>query len=226
MRRLFIAGIVALSAIFFNIAHAQVGVLAIPDPQPGKEYTVLPKQIPTSDPSKIEVTEVFWYGCPHCYHLEPIINKWAKDLPEDVNFVRMPALFGKLWTIHGQLFITLNTLGAEEKLHSAVFESIQQRKNLLLTPEDMAEFASQHGIDKQKFLDTYNSFGVQSQLEKDKKTLTQYGISGVPAVIVNGKYRVDLNDNVPDPKELMNITNYLIKKERDALKQTTETTTK
>lgn len=226
MRRFFIAGIVALSAIFFNIAHAQVGVLAIPDPQPGKEYTVLPTPIPTSDPNKVEVTEVFWYGCPHCYSLEPIINKWAKDLPDDVKFTRMPALFSKLWNIHGQLFITLETLGVEDKLHTAVFESIQQKKNYLLTPEDMAELVSQHGIDKQKFLDTYNSFGVQSQMEKDKKILANYGITGVPAIIVNGKYRIDLNDNVPDPAELMVVTDYLIKKERDALKQAHETSKK
>lgn len=219
MRRLFLAGILALNALFCASAFAQVGVLALPEPQAGKEYTILPIQVPTSEPNKIEVTEIFWYGCPHCYHLEPIINQWAAQLPDDVHFVRMPALFSKLWNIHGQLFITLDTLGVESKLHSAVFNAIQKRQNLLLTPEDMANFVADHGIDREKFLETYNSFGVQTRMEKDKKILNKYGINGVPAIIVNGKYRIDLNDSVTDPQALMRVTNFLIEKERAALKE-------
>lgn len=217
MRQLLMAGIIAFTALFYTAAQAQVGVLAPPVPQEGKDYVVLPKQLPTSDPKKIEVTEVFWYGCPHCYALEPLINGWAKKLPSDVNFVRMPALFSKLWSIHGQLFITLDILKVEDKLHSAIFESIQTRKNLLLTPEDMASFVAEHGVDKQKFLDTYNSFAVQTIMERDRKLLDEYGITGVPTIIVNGKYRVDLNENVPSPAELLRVTDYLINKERAAL---------
>ncbi|UYZ84568.1 thiol:disulfide interchange protein DsbA/DsbL [Entomomonas sp. E2T0] len=218
MRRLFMAGMITFITLFCASVYAQIGVLALPEPQAGKEYTILPTPVPTSEPNKIEVTEVFWYGCPHCYDLEPIINKWSKNLPADVHFVRMPALFSKLWNIHGQLFITLDTLKVEDKLHSAVFESIRQRKNLLLTPEDMADFVAQHGVDKAKFLETYNSFGVQARMEKDKKVLNKYGITGVPAIIVNGKYRIDFNDNVAEPADLMRVTNYLIEKERAALK--------
>ena len=218
MRQFLTAGIIAFTALFYTAANAQVGVLAPPTPQEGADYVLLPTQLPTSDPNKIEVTEVFWYGCPHCYTLEPLINNWSKNLSEDVNFVRMPALFSKLWDIHGQLFITLDTLKVESKLHSAIFDSIQNRKNLLLTPEDMADFVAQRGVDKQKFLDTYNSFGVQARMEKDKKYLNKTGINGVPAIIVNGKYRVDLNDSVSSPAELLRVTDYLVNKERTALK--------
>lgn len=217
MRRLFMAGFIAFTALFYTVAHAQIGVLAPPTPQEGKDYVTLPVQLPTADPSKIEVTEVFWYGCPHCYSLEPLVNSWSKKLPDDVAFIRMPALFSKLWSIHGQLFITLDTLKVEDKLHTAIFESIQSRKNLLLTPEDMADFVAAHGVDKQKFLDTYNSFGVQARMEKDKKLLSKYDITGVPAIIVNGKYRVDLSEKVPSPADLLRITDYLISKERAAL---------
>ncbi len=226
MRRLLMAGIITITTLFCASTYAQIGVLALPEPQAGKEYTILPTPVPTSEPNKIEVTEVFWYGCPHCYDLEPIINKWAKTLPDDIHFVRMPALFSKLWNIHGQLFITLDTLKVEDRLHSAVFESIRQRQNLLLTPEDMADFVAQHGVDRAKFLETYNSFGVQARMEKDKKILNKYGITGVPAVIVNGKYRIDFNDDVAEPADLMRVTNYLIEKERAALKGTNTETTK
>lgn len=226
MRRLFMAGIITITTLFCASTYAQIGVLALPEPQAGKEYTILPTPVPTSEPNKIEVTEVFWYGCPHCYDLEPIINKWSKTLPDDIHFVRMPALFSKLWNIHGQLFITLDTLKVEDRLHSAVFESIRQRQNLLLTPEDMADFVAQHGVDREKFLETYNSFGVQARMEKDKKILNRYGITGVPAIIVNGKYRIDFNDDVAEPADLMRVTNYLVEKERAALKATNTETTK
>ncbi len=217
MRRFFMAGLFAVTAFFYLNAFAQVGVLAFPEPRAGKEYTILDNPVPTAEPNKIEVTEIFWYGCPHCFHLEPIINKWASNLPEDIHFVRMPALASKLWSIHGQLFVTLDILKAENKLHSAIFESIQTRKNLLLSPDEMANFVAEYGIDKQKFLNTYNSFGVQTVLEKDKKLLDKYGITGVPAVIVNGKYRVEYNDTVLEPQSLLRIVNYLIKKERATL---------
>lgn len=219
MRRLFMAGIIAITTLFCASTYAQVGVLALPEPQAGEDYTVLPTPVPTSEPNKIEVTEIFWYGCPHCYDLEPVINKWAQTIPEDVHFVRMPALLSKVWDIHGQLFITLDTLKVEDKLHSAVFESIRQRQNLLLTPADMANFVAQYGIDKDKFLETYNSFGVQSRMEKDKKLLSQYGINGVPTIIVNGKYRVEFNKSVSEPNDLIRVTNYLIEKERAAAKK-------
>lgn len=217
MRRFFMAGLFAFTAFFYINAHAQVGVLAFPEPRAGKEYAILDDPLPTAEPNKIEVTEVFWYGCPHCYHLEPIINEWAANLPQDIRFDRMPAIANNIWSIHGQLFVTLDILKAEDKLHSAIFESIQSQKNLLLTPESMADFVAKHNIDKQKFLETYNSFGVQTILEKDKKLFDKYNITGVPALIVNGKYRVEFNEFVMDPEALMRVVNYLIKKEREAL---------
>lgn len=218
MRRFFMAGLFAFTTLFCINAFAQVGVLAYPEPRAGKEYTVLAEPVPTSEPNKIEVTEIFWYGCPHCYHLEPIITKWATTLPEDVHFVRMAALIGKLWSIHGQLFLTLDTLKVENKLHAAIFDSIQTRKNILLTPDTMADFVAEHGVDRNKFLETYNSFGVQTRMEKDRKLQDKYAINGVPVIIVNGKYKVEFNEEyVTEPQALMRITNYLIKKEREAL---------
>lgn len=125
--------------------------------------------MPVAQPGKIEVVELFWYGCPHCYQFEPSINAWAGKLPEDVSFRRVPALFGGLWNIHGQLFLTLEAMGVEPKVHTAIFDAIHKDGKKLATPEEMAEFLAGHGIDKDAFLKAYGSFNVKSQMEKAKK---------------------------------------------------------
>lgn len=218
MRRFFMATVTVVYFIFGAIASAQT-VLALPEPQVGKDYAVLSQPVPTSDPKKIEVTEVFWYGCPHCYKLEPVVNKWAAEQDDDVHFVRLPAAQGKVWSIHGQLFLTLESLKVENKLHDYIFDAIQNKRMPLLRPEDMAKFVEGFGINPQKFLETYNSFGVHAKLEQAKKLFNLYGITGVPVLIVNGKYRVEINENVTDPESLLRITNYLVQKEREALEQ-------
>lgn len=157
--------------------------------------------------------ELFWYGCPHCYHFEPTINPWIAKLPDDVNFVRVPAMFGGVWDLHGQMFITLQTMGVEAKVHSAVFEAIQKDGKKLATPEEMAEFLATQGVDKDAFLKTYNSFGVKGQVANAKRLGMAYQISGVPALIVNGKYRFDIGSS-GGPEQALDVADQLIAKER------------
>jgi thiol:disulfide interchange protein DsbA len=165
-------------------------------------------------PGKIEVVELFWYGCPHCYAFEPTINPWVEKLPGDVNFVRIPAMFGGIWNVHGQLFITLESMGVEHKVHKAVFEAIHGGKKLA-TPEEMAEFLVTEGIDKDKFLSTYNSFAVKGKVEDAKKKAQAYQITGVPTMVVNGKYRFDLG-TAGGPEAALSVADQLIDKERAA----------
>jgi thiol:disulfide interchange protein DsbA len=96
--------------------------------------------VPVAVPGKIEVVELFWYGCPHCYAFEPVINPWVEKLPSDVNFVRIPAMFGGPWDAHGQMFLTLEAMGVEHKVHAAVFEAIQKEHKKLTDKNDMADF--------------------------------------------------------------------------------------
>jgi len=156
--------------------------------EPTTPYTELASPVPTADPGKIEVVELFWYGCGHCYQFEPYINEWSKTLPKDVNLVRLPALFGRLWDVHGQLFFALEALKASHEVHEAIFKAIHQEDKVLATPNEMAAFLAPLGIDKDSFLKAYNSFGVKMQMEKTKKQLMGYQVTSVPTLIVGGKY--------------------------------------
>ena len=206
MRNLILSAVFAGASLF--------GVAAQAEPiEAGKQYVELSSAVPVSKPGKIEVVELFWYGCPHCYHFEPTINPWIAKLPDDVNFVRVPAMFGGVWDLHGQMFITLQTMGVEAKVHSAVFEAILKDGKKLATPEEMAEFLATQGVDKDAFLKTYNSFGVKGQVANAKRLGMAYQISGVPALIVNGKYRFDIGSS-GGPEQALDVADQLIAKER------------
>jgi thiol:disulfide interchange protein DsbA len=181
----------------------------------GKTYVELTNPVPVSVPGKIEVVELFWYGCPHCYAFEPTINPWAEKLPSDVNFKRIPAMFGGPWDAHGQLFLTLEAMGVEHKVHNAVFDAIQKQGKRLTKPDEMADFVATQGVDKDKFLATFNSFAIQGQIKQAKELAQKYGVQGVPTLIVNGKYRFDLG-STGGPEQTLNVADQLIAKERAA----------
>lgn len=208
MRNLILSAVFASASLFGVAAQAA-------DIEAGKHYVELSSAVPVSAPGKIEVVELFWYGCPHCYHFEPTINPWIAKLPADVNFVRIPAMFGGVWDLHGQMFITLQTMGVEDKVHAAVFEAIQKGGKKLATADEMAEFLATQGVDKDAFLKTYNSFGVKGQVANAKRLGMAYQISGVPAMIVNGKYRFDISSS-GGPEQTLEVADQLIAKERAA----------
>ncbi|BBP80456.1 thiol:disulfide interchange protein DsbA [Pseudomonas sp. Pc102] len=208
MRNLILSAVLASASLFGMTAQAE-------DIQAGKQYVELSSPVPVSKPGKIEVVELFWYGCPHCYQFEPTLNAWTEKLPEDVNFVRIPAMFGGVWNVHGQLFITLESMGVEHAVHKAVFEAIHKEGKKLSTPDEMAEFLAGQGVDKAAFIKAYNSFSVKSQMEKAKKLAMAYQISGVPTLIVNGKYRFDIGSS-GGPEQATQVADFLIAKERAA----------
>lgn len=210
MRNLIFTAVLAFAGLFGLSAHAA-------EFEAGKQYTVLSTPVPVSQPGKIEVVELFWYGCPHCYAFEPTINPWIAKLPADVNFHRIPAMFGGIWNVHGQLFLTLDAMGVEHKVHTAVFDAIHKEGKKLATPEEMADFLAGQGVDKDKFLSTYDSFAIKGQIEKDKKLAMAYQISGVPTMVINGKYRFDIG-SAGGPEKALELADYLIGKERDAAK--------
>ncbi len=208
MRNLILCALLATLGLFGATTHAE-------DFQAGKQYVELNSPVPVSKPGQIEVVELFWYGCPHCYQFESTINPWVEQLPDDVNFLRIPAMFGGAWNVHGQLFITLENMQVEQKVHTAVFEALHKQGKKLATPEEMVELLSAQGIDEAEFLKTYNSFGVKSQMEKAKKLGMAYQISGVPVMVVNGKYRFDIG-SAGGTQKALEVADYLIAKERAA----------
>ena len=210
MRNLILSAALVTASLFGMTAQAADVPL-----EAGKTYVELSNPVPVSVPGKIEVVELFWYGCPHCYAFEPTINPWAEKLPSDVNFKRIPAMFGGPWDAHGQLFLTLEAMGVEHKVHNAVFEAIQKQGKRLTKPEEMADFVATQGVDKDKFLATFNSFAIQGQIKQAKELAQKYGVQGVPTMIVNGKYRFDLGTS-GGPEQTLNVADQLIAKERAA----------
>jgi thiol:disulfide interchange protein DsbA len=208
MRQLILSAVLAGASLFALSANAD-------EIQEGKQYVALDPAVAVSVPGKIEVVELFWYGCPHCYQFEPILEPWVEKLPEDVNFVRIPAMFGGVWNVHGQMFLALESMGVEPKVHAAVFEAIHKDGKKLSTPEEMAEFLVTQGVDQDAFLKTYNSFGVKAQVEKAKKLAAAYQISGVPVLVVNGKYRFDIGSS-GGPEQALDVADQLIDMERTA----------
>jgi thiol:disulfide interchange protein DsbA len=213
MRNLFLSAVLASASLLGAVAHA--GNLDAADIKAGKHYVQLNQPVPVSQPDKIEVVELFWYGCPHCYKFESTINPWTSELPADVKFVRVPALFGGIWNAHGQLFYALEALKVGPEVHQAVFHAYHKENLKLATPEEMAEFLAKQGIDTDMFLRAYHSFGVKSQMEKAKKLAAAYQVTGVPALIVNGKYRFDIG-SAGGPEQALDVADYLIDKERAA----------
>ena len=211
MRNLILSAALVSASLFGMSAHAAEPVEA------GKHYVQLSSTVPVAVPDKIEVVELFWYGCPHCYSFEPVINPWAEKLPADVNFVRIPAMFGGPWDAHGQMFLTLEAMGVENKVHAAVFDAIQKQGKRLTDPNEMADFLATQDVDKDKFLATFNSFAIKGKVAQAKELAKKYEVTGVPTMIVNGKYRFDLGTS-GGPEQTLSVADQLIAKERASTK--------
>jgi len=138
---------------------------------------------------KVEVAELFWYGCPHCYRFEPYITKWLTHKPEAAQFVRLPATLNPGWVTHARIYYTLETLGELDRLHAVFFQAIHDQNRRFRDLNSIARFFAQNGVDEKRFIDAYNSLAVQTKLNQAQQLTRQYGAQGVPTVVVNGKYR-------------------------------------
>lgn len=178
-----------LGALFLSVGLIATAAHAADTPVLNKDYSVLSKPQPVDVPAgKIEVTEFFWYGCPHCFAFEPVIEKWAKAKGDDVVFKRIPVAFNDQFKPHSLMYHTLVAMGVEPELTPKVFNEIHVKKDYLLTPDSQAKFLATVGVDPKKYLATYNSFSVQSALKRDTDMMNDYQIDGVPTVVIQGKY--------------------------------------
>jgi len=155
------------------------------------QYTELkPPQPVEGDGKKIEVVEFFWYGCPHCYNLEPVLETWLKKLPPDVQFRRVPAVFNPRWEHDAEIFYTFDALGVLDKVHQRFFEAIHKDGLRTDNPEALAQWLQRNGVDPKKFNETMKSFTVKSRTGRAKQMSVGYNIDGTPAMAVQGKYTV------------------------------------
>jgi thiol:disulfide interchange protein DsbA len=178
-------------------------------------YETLSPAQPTHNPDKIEIIEFFWYGCPHCYDFEPILEKWVKALPQNVEFIRQPAVFSELWGKHAKAYFTAEALGVVDKIHNDFFDALQNKKQHLETEDEQAKFFVAHGVNENEFRTTYNSFLVDTKMRQAATTASRYGITGVPAIIVNGKYKTN-GPLAGSHEKMLDVINQLIQKESKA----------
>lgn len=181
----------------------------------GTHYEKLGTPLPTSSPDKIEVTEVFWYGCPHCYDFKPLIEEWEKNKADDVEFILLPAALGSSWETHARAFYTMQALGVLDKTHSPMFDALARDRKPLNTPERIADFLTEYGVDKEKFLKTFNSFGVNAKMQQAQSKVRAARITGVPTIIVDGKYKVSAS-MAGNHENMIKVIDYLVEKERSA----------
>ncbi len=175
-----------LSPIFLLLSLTAAGVAAAAEP--AKTFSLITPPQPTETGKNIEVLEVFYYGCPHCFDLESSLVPWVNQLPKDVTYRRMPAVFRDSWVPLTKAFYTLEALGLTEKLHGDIFNAIHVENINLADEKTLLEWVAKHGVDSKSFTDTFQSFSVQSKVNRAKQLTKAYGVTGVPSLIIDGKY--------------------------------------
>lgn len=157
----------------------------------GIEYIQINPAVSTSvDKGQVEVVELFWYMCPHCFRFEPNIKEWRKNKPKNVVFKRVPAIFSPRWRFFAKVYYTNEILGVTEKVHEPLFKALHEERARLGNEAAMAKFVEKHaGVKKQKFMDVFNSFSVDAKVRKAEDLSKRYGAQGVPTLVINGKWR-------------------------------------
>ncbi len=185
--------------------------------QQGRDYDVTVQTIPTDNPAKIEVVELFWYGCPHCYHMDPVLNAWLKKQAADVSFKRVPGIPNASWVPMAKAYYAMEALGVLEKLHQPLFDAIHKTRTL--NPDDeaaaIAWITNQSGLDKAKVEGEFKSFSMNTKLNRAAQFFRATGATGVPSIIIDGKY-ITSSTMAGDNEKALKVADYLIDNIRKA----------
>lgn len=203
------------AALLLGATLLPINSLAVPEAFiEGVHYKSTASLLGTSSEDKVEVIEMFSYACPHCFHLEPLIKEWKKTLPDNVVFIAVPAIFRDSWLEMAKVFYTAEATGDLEKLHPLIFEAIHVNKRRLQTEKQFLDFVAEQGIDREQFAKVMNSFAVKGKVKKAYNLSQNSGITGVPAMIVNGKYITDgpMAGGQPD---MLKVVDFLIQQETE-----------
>ncbi len=203
-----------LLGLLLTLSIAKVRAQAEPFIE-GGHYELLDQVQPVQTGDKIEVVEMFWYRCPHCFRLEPYIVEWRKNMPENAQYVPIPALLGPQWKFHARVYYTFEVLGVVEQLHGKLFSSIHVQKLKIDSVDKLADWAAENGVDRQSVIDAFSSFAVENKLNFANVMTRKYGISGVPSIIVDGRYRTNVT-YAGSYEKLMEVIDFLIEKAAQA----------
>ncbi len=188
------------------------------DFEAGTHYTVLPDEVPTTTGGdQIEVMEIFWYGCGHCYTFEPVVSDWAESLPDDVVLKHTPAIWDQqgIMERHARVYYTAKALGVLDSIHKATFEAMHQQDRQLRSESEIAKLFEENGVSREDFDKTFNSFGVTSAVRQAEARQRSYRIEGTPEVVVEGKYRITARQ-AGGHQSMLQVAEYLVEKERQA----------
>ncbi|MEM7610996.1 MAG: thiol:disulfide interchange protein DsbA/DsbL [Pseudomonadota bacterium] len=178
-----------------------------------------PTKMTVTGGEKVEVVEVFWYGCNHCYNLEPVLQRWSADLPENVEFVKIPAVWNPVLETHAQVFFTIEALAGAGELenknavHMAFFDEIHVNRQRMSSEKSIIDFLGNFGVDRDTFESAWNSFEVNTKLRQAKTLNRAYEIGSVPTMVVNGKYVTD-ESRAGSKTQLLAVIDELIASER------------
>lgn len=181
----------------------------------GTHYRVLDTPANVADPNRIEVREFFFYGCPHCYNVQALIERWKQDKADDVHFVPTPVLFIRGAEPLARAFYVAHSKGILDDIHLPIFQAIHEHREQLFEARALARFFRAYGVEQDEFNDLYSSFGVNTRIRQADALTREYRISGTPAFAVAGKYVV-LRNNLSNDRETMQVIDYLVEKERKA----------
>lgn len=207
------ASATSAQSLALRIAEAQ------PEPtskwKEGVNYTrLVPTQPTSAAPGQVEVAEVFWYGCPHCYALDPYLENWRKNgKAAFVSFVRIPVMWGAVHHTHARLFYTAELLGKLEELHTPIFQEINKNANPLTSAERIEAFFTGHGVSQADFQKAFSSFAVESSLKRAETLGLRYKVESVPLIVINGKYVTDVG-RAGGQQQLIALINDLASRER------------
>ncbi len=178
-------------------------------PMAGLHFEVLKEPRPVDVPAgTIEIVEFFWYGCPHSYAMAPLVDAWMKR-QVNVSFTRVAANLRDGFLPHTAMFYALAELGVLDKLHLEIFRAINVDRNLLVAPDVQAEFAAAHGVDKDEYLDAYNSSHVQNESKQARLKVESYAIEAFPTYVVHGQWRIKPT-HFQLPENTMEVLDYLL----------------
>ena len=198
-----------IGLIFFGTANAQNSEFVL-----GTHYQRLsPTQPTSSSPDQVEVAEIFWYGCPHCYTFDPYLENWKETLAEDVNFIRIPAVWNNVLQTHAKVYFTAELLDVIDDVHTPIFREIHVNRNMLTETNALVDFFAQYGVMPDEFNQTFESFAVFTRMQRADELSRRYRISSVPTVVVNGKYVTNAT-MAGDYPDLLRLVDELVAMER------------
>jgi len=183
----------------------------------GTHYNVLTTAQGTgSSPDVVEVAEVFWYGCPHCYNFDPYVARWEEELPDGVELVRLPVMWNPTNEIHARIFYTADALGKLDEMHSAIFQEMHLNGKTLTTESEIEALFVKFGVTPEEFQSTFRSFPVETRLKKAKTLTARYRVQSVPLLVINGKY-VATGPGIKNFDDMISVANELIEREQAEL---------